>query len=59
MEICAAVAGLELLKQPCRVTLYRDSQKLVKVKLQREMFSDANIARALADLRTLFPATYA
>jgi ribonuclease HI len=30
MEIFAAIAGLELLKQPCKVTLYRDSQHLVK-----------------------------
>lgn len=30
MEIFAAIAGLELLKQPCRVMLYSDSQYLVK-----------------------------
>jgi ribonuclease HI len=30
MEILAAVAGLELLKRPCSVTLYSDSQYLVK-----------------------------
>ena len=30
MEIFAAIAGLELLKQPCKVTLYSDSQYLVK-----------------------------
>jgi len=29
MEIFAAIAGLEMLKQPCRVTLYSDSQYLV------------------------------
>ena len=29
MEIYAAIAGLELLKQPCKVTLYSDSQYLV------------------------------
>jgi len=29
MEIFAAVAGLELLKQPCKVTLHSDSQYLV------------------------------
>jgi ribonuclease HI len=29
MEIFAAVAGLEMLKQPCKVTLYSDSQYLV------------------------------
>jgi len=30
MEIYAAIAGLEMLKQPCHVTLYSDSQYLVK-----------------------------
>ncbi|MBI5384742.1 MAG: ribonuclease HI [Verrucomicrobia bacterium] len=30
MEIFAAIKGLEMLKQPCRVTLYSDSQYLVK-----------------------------
>jgi ribonuclease HI len=30
MEILAAIAGLELLKQPCTVRLYSDSQYLVK-----------------------------
>jgi ribonuclease HI len=30
MEIFAAIAGLELLKQPCKATLYSDSQYLVK-----------------------------
>src|SRR5260221_4712446 len=30
MEIYAAIKGLELLKQPCKVTLYSDSQYLVK-----------------------------
>jgi ribonuclease HI len=30
MEIFAAIAGLELLKQPCKVRLYSDSQYLVK-----------------------------
>jgi ribonuclease HI len=29
MEIFAAITGLEMLKQPCRVTLYSDSQYLV------------------------------
>src|SRR5215510_10012472 len=29
MEILAAIVGLEMLKQPCRVTLYSDSQYLV------------------------------
>ncbi len=29
MEILAAIAGLEALKEPCRVTLYSDSQYLV------------------------------
>jgi ribonuclease HI len=30
MEIYAAIAGLEMLKQPCKVTLHSDSQYLVK-----------------------------
>jgi ribonuclease HI len=30
MEIYAAIAGLNMLKQPCEVTLYSDSQYLVK-----------------------------
>src|SRR2546426_9483936 len=29
MEILAAIKGLELLKQPCKVTVYSDSQYLV------------------------------
>lgn len=29
MEIMAAIAGLEALKEPCQVTLYSDSQYLV------------------------------
>jgi ribonuclease HI len=29
MEILAAIAGLEALKEPCRVTLFSDSQYLV------------------------------
>ncbi len=29
MEILAAITGLEVLKEPCRVTLYSDSQYLV------------------------------
>src|SRR3989449_2383184 len=34
MEIYAAIAGLELLKQPCKVTLYSDSQYLVKAMME-------------------------
>jgi ribonuclease HI len=34
MEIFAAIAGLELLKQPCKVTLYSDSEYLVKAMTQ-------------------------
>ena len=30
MEISAAIAGLEMLRQPCKVTLYSDSQYLVR-----------------------------
>ena len=29
MEIYAAIAGLELLKQPCKVTIYSDSKYVV------------------------------
>jgi ribonuclease HI len=29
MEIHAAIKGLELLRQPCKVTLYSDSQYVV------------------------------
>src|SRR5437762_6518891 len=38
MEIFAAIAGLDMLKQPCKVTLHSDSQYLVKaiVLVQRE-----------------------
>ena len=34
MEIYAAIQGLELLKEPCRVSLYSDSQYLVKSMLE-------------------------
>lgn len=34
MEIMAAVRGLELLKQPCRVTLFSDSQYLVRAMME-------------------------
>ena len=34
MEIFAAIAGLEMLKQPCKVTLYSDSQYLVKAMME-------------------------
>lgn len=34
MEIFAAIKGLELLKQPCQVTLYSDSQYLVNAMMQ-------------------------
>ena len=30
MEICGAIAGLEALKERCRITLYSDSEYLVK-----------------------------
>src|SRR5688572_893489 len=30
MELYAAIAGLELLKQPCKVVLYSDSQYLIE-----------------------------
>jgi ribonuclease HI len=35
MEVLAAIKGLELLKQPCRVTLYSDSEYLVKPMTER------------------------
>ncbi len=34
MELMAAIAGLEALKSPCRVTLYTDSQYLVNAMQQ-------------------------
>ena len=34
MEIQAAIKGLELLKQPCKVTLYGDSQYLVDAMMK-------------------------
>jgi len=34
MEIYAAIAGLEMLKQPCKVTLYSDSQYVVKAMME-------------------------
>src|SRR5690242_11369058 len=33
MEIYAAIKGLEMLKVPCKVTLYTDSQYLVKTMM--------------------------
>ncbi len=33
MEMFAAIKGIELLKQPCRVTLYSDSQYLVRAMM--------------------------
>ena len=35
MEILAAIKGLELLKQPCKVALYSDSQYLVDAHDER------------------------
>lgn len=34
MEIYAAIQGLEALKEPCQVTLYSDSEYLVKAMMQ-------------------------
>jgi ribonuclease HI len=34
MEIYAAIVGLEMLKRPCNVTLYSDSQYLVKAMME-------------------------
>ena len=54
MEIYAAIAGLELLKQPCRVTLYSDSQYLVNaimkgwaVKWRKQDWWRTNTERAV------------
>jgi ribonuclease HI len=33
MEIYAAISGLEMLKQPCKVTVYSDSQYLVRATM--------------------------
>ena len=34
MEIYAAIVGLEMLKQPCKVTVYSDSQYVVKAMME-------------------------
>src|SRR5713101_9699959 len=34
MEIYAAIKGLEMLKQPCKVMLYSDSQYVVKAMME-------------------------
>lgn len=57
-------AALDLVKQAAPITMENveriiDENLEWQAKLQREIFSDANITRTLAELRTLFPATYA
>ncbi len=66
LELFATVdfAALDLVKQATPITMENVKRIIAtnrewQAKLQREIFSDANITRALAELRTLFPATYA
>jgi hypothetical protein len=66
LELFATVdfAALDLVKQAAPIIMENVKRIIAenrewKAKLQREIFSDANITRALAELRTLFPATYA
>jgi len=66
LELLATVdfAALDLANQRLPISV-ADVKRIIatnkewKAKLQREIFSDPNIARALAELRALFPATYA
>lgn len=65
LELLATIdfAALDLLKQEVSVTVANVKHIIAthiewKAKLQREIFSDANISRALVELRLLFPATY-
>lgn len=48
MEISAAIAGLSALKQPCKVTLYSDSQYLVNA-IQKGMGGPMEALRLDAD----------
>jgi hypothetical protein len=66
LELYATVdfAALDLAKEGTPITMENVKRIIAthcewKAKLQREIFSDTNIARALAELRLLFPATYA
>ncbi len=65
LELFATVdfAALDLVKQDTPITMENVKRIIAEnrewqAKLQRETFSDANITRALSELRTLFPATY-
>ena len=65
LELIATVdfAALDLIEQRGEITLENVKRIIAtssewKAKLRREIFSDANITRALAELRSLFPATY-
>ena len=65
LELFATVdfAALDLVKHATPITMENVKRIIAensewKAKLQREIFSDANITRALAELRMLFPATY-
>lgn len=66
LELLATVdfAALDLQRTGTAVSLEAIKQIIAtnkewSAKLKREIFSDFNIARALDELRTLFPATYA
>jgi len=66
LELLATVdfAAIDLIQQRKAVTAENvkhviATSKNWTAKLAREKFSDANIARALAELRALFPTTYA
>jgi len=57
-------AALDLVKQATPITMENVKRIIAdhrewRAKLERETFSDANITRALTELRALFPATYA
>jgi len=57
-------AALDLISQSTPITMENvkhviATNKEWTAKLQREVFSDANINEALGELRRLFPSTYA
>lgn len=66
LELLATVdfAALDLIEQGVTITMENvkhliENDQAWKPKLQCGIFSDANITRALVELQTLFPATYA
>lgn len=66
LELFATVdfAALDLVKESKPITTENIKRIIAtnrewQAKLQREIFSDANITRALTELRVMFPATYA